>query len=401
MKQSFYTANRQATAKATRGGLTVLTAYSLMQRSGDMASKFDQEANFWYLTGIDESDWWVIIDGSSDKSWLVAPDVDEIHRIFEGGMTFEEAKNVSGIQEVIRHADSEALLRRLSKKHSLVYTLGDHPHRDYFNFVENPAQKKLTAVLERTFNGVQDCRKELSKLRAIKQPEEIAAMKKAIKLTNEAFIIAKEKLSECKYEYEVEAEFDYYFKRNGVGHAYDRVVAAGKNACTMHYVRNDAKLKKGSLLLIDIGAKYNNYSADITRTYAIGEPTKRQVMVHKVIERSHNAIIKLLKPGLSIAAYHEQVDVIMKQALIELGLLQNTDDTSRYRTYFPHAISHGLGIDPHDPLGAPTTFQEGMVLTVEPGIYIPEEGIGVRLEDDILITKNGHDNLSKHLSTGL
>lgn len=372
-----------------------------MQRSNDCAASFEQESNFWYFTGINEPDWWVIIDGSTNKSWLVAPEIDEVHRTFDGGLSNEEAKKISGIDTVVSHADSEKLLRDLARKHSIVYALGEHPQSEHFNFIENPAQKKLWTVLERIFNSVQDCRPELAKQRAIKQPEEIAAIKKAIRLTTEAFELVKNRLPEFRHEYEVEAEFDYYFKKHGAIHAYDPIVAGGKNACTLHYNKNADRLKKNSLLILDIGARVDGYAADITRTFVIGQPTKRQMAVHKAVETAHFDIIKLLRPGVPVTTYQEKVDEIMKKALIGLGLMKGVDDDDNYRRYFPHAVSHGLGVDVHDSLGRPTNFESGMVLTVEPGIYIPEESIGVRIEDDILITATGSENLSRRLSTGL
>jgi len=397
----FFIHNRQQLAKKTSGYLIILPAYSAMQRGNDAAHVFEQEANFWYLSGINEPDWWLIIDGPRHKSWLVAPDIDDVHRVFDGGLMSNEALALSGVNEVIPRKECEALLRDLAKKHSVVFTLGEHPYRDHFSFVENPAQKKLTAVLERIFNAVQDCRKDLAQLRAIKQPEEIASMKKAIRLTTDAFSHVKEVLPSLKYEYEVEAEFDYYFKKHGAHHAYDPIVASGAHACTLHYSTNSAKLKNNSLLLMDIGARHGGYSADVTRTYALGTATKRHIEIHRAVENAHKEIIALLKPGLSVSLYHDRVETIMKQALVSVGLMKNSEDGQSYRTYFPHAVSHGLGIDTHDALGAPEYFKTGMVLTVEPGIYIPKEGIGVRIEDDILITKTGHDNLSGRLSTGL
>ena len=175
-------------------------------------------------------------------------------------------------------------------------------------------------------------------------------------------------------------------------------MASGKNALTLHYSKNNDSLPKNGLVLIDAGARYKGYCTDITGTYAIGASTERQKAVHAAVEKAHHAIIALLGPGKSVKEYHEQVDAIMIDALKSLGLYNKPED---YRKYFPHAISHGLGIDVHDPLGNPTHFQPGMVLTVEPGIYIPEEKIGVRIEDDILITQTGIENLSGDLPTGL
>lgn len=388
--------------QSIKGGIAVVCGYSSLQRSNDASFYFEQEANFWWLTGIEEPEWWVILDGQRNKSWLVAPHVSDVHQVFDGSLPIDEAKRISGVDAVLTQDAAMDMLRDLAKRHSVVYSIGDPAHVEYFDFVLNPAPKKQWMMLERIFTGVEDTRLTMAKLRAIKQPEEIAAMKQAIKLTVDAFKAVKDQLPTLRHEYEVEAEFSYFFKKHSAAnHAYDPIIAGAKNACTLHYNANKNKLKKGSLLLMDVGARVNGYAADITRTYAVGEPTHRQRQVHQAVESAHKEIITLLKPGISVAAYHVSVDVIMKTALLGLGLLDSPDDTETYRRYFPHAISHGLGIDVHDALGQPTEFLSGMVLTVEPGIYIPEEGIGVRIEDDILITDHGNINLSKALPIAL
>lgn len=402
MNKTNFTKNRQSLADALKGGIVVLSAYAGMQRGNDTAFAFEQEANFWWLTGIEAADWWLIVDGTRGKSWLVSPEISESHEIFDGSLSPEMAQKTSGVDAVVTHDEAMKLLRDLAKKHSVAYALGEQPYAEYLDFTLNPAPKKLHESLERIFNSVHDCRKELAKLRAIKQPWEITRMKKAINLTIDAFEAVKPMLSEMKYEYEAEAEFTHYFRSRGAkGHAYEPIVAAGKNACTLHYIENNAKLKKRELLLLDIGARHEGYAADITRTYALGEPTKRQQEIHAVVRSAQAEIISLLKPDLAIEQYQRDVDGIMTEALLKLGLMKSRDDEKNYRKYFPHAVSHGLGVDVHDSLGAPRFLQPGMVLTVEPGIYVPEEGIGVRIEDDILITETGHSNLSARLSTDL
>lgn len=401
MKELFVS-NREKIMNRLEGGLIVMSAYTDMQRGNDMAARFEQESNFWWLSGVEVADWWLIIDGTHRKTWLVAPTISESHAIFDGSLSMDHAREISGVDEVLTRDEAKSLLREQAKKHSVVYTLGDQPHAEHFNFVINPAQKRMYEQLERTFISVRDCRKELAQLRAIKDDREIVAMKKAIDLTIDAFQIAKTNLAAKKYEYEVEADFSYHIRSSGAkGHAYDPIVASGKNACTLHYVDNMAKLKKRELLLIDIGARHFGYAADITRTYALGEPTKRQRAVHAAVQTAQQAVIGFLKPDLSIEQYQREVDAIMTESLMSLGLMTGPNDEKSYRKYFPHAISHGLGVDVHDSLGGPRFLQPGMVLTVEPGIYIPEEGIGVRIEDDILITGAGHTNLSAGLSTDL
>ncbi|MBC7943504.1 aminopeptidase P N-terminal domain-containing protein [Candidatus Saccharibacteria bacterium] len=400
--KDFFISNRRRLSEDIHGGIVVVSAYTQFQRGNDAAFNFEQEANFWWLTGIDAPDWWAIIDGQRAKTWLVAPSVSSSHQIFDGSLPAETAKLISGADDVLTQDAAMAMLRELTRKHSVVHTIGDPANVEYFDFVLNPAPKKLWNSLSRIFADVQDCQLQLSKLRAIKQPEEIAAIKKAIKLTVDGFKVVHQKLPELRYEYEIEAEFNYFFRSHGAaGHAYDPIVASGKNACTLHYDSNQDRLKKSSLVLMDVGVRLDGYAADITRTYGIGEPTRRQCQVHQAVQSAHQEIIGLLKPGLAVVDYHSSVDEIMKNALMSLALIDSTNDEEAYRRYFPHAISHGLGVDVHDSLGRPTEFLPGMVLTVEPGIYIPLEGIGVRIEDDILITDQGHNNLSKALATSL
>lgn len=402
MQASFFSSNRQKLLCVVGSSPVVMTAYTQLQRGNDAAFAFEQESNFWWLTGIESPDWQLIIDGSRKKSWLVAPEVDEVHQVFDGSLRPEEALAISGVDAILTRNEAEEMLAELARYHAVVFTLGDDPHAAHYDFSRNPAPDTLKRRLSRMFADVRGLRQELSKLRARKQPEEIAAMERAIALTADAFSYVRERLGDFRTEYEVEAEFSYYFRRHGaLGHAYDPIVAAGGHACTLHYSANSGYLKKGTLLLLDVGARHHGYAADITRTYALGRPTARQAAVHTAVAGVQRKIIELLGPGISVKEYHEQVDMLMKEALLSLGLMKGHDDEANYRRYFPHSISHGLGIDVHDSLGGPIVFESGMVLTVEPGIYIPEEGIGVRIEDDILITDTGYRNLSGALSTDL
>lgn len=399
MNPGFFVNNRENLAQQLNGLLIIARAYGLQQRSNDSAYNFTQESNFWYLTGIEEPDWRLIYDGSSDESWLVMPDISETHRIFEGGMSADEAKHISGVKKIITSDESIILIRQLAKKHTVVGTIGMPSHAEYFNFTLNPSIQQNRNELERQFQNIQDIRNDVAKLRSIKQQCEIDVIQKAINVTTKAFEYVHEHIETFASEAEIEAEFSYSMRRSGAsGHAYDPIVAAGEHACTLHYSKNSSKVAKRQLVLMDVGAEYGRYAADITRTYCKGEPTKRQSEVHRAVEDAHHQIIKLLAPLLTIEEYQRSVDKIMTEALASIGLA--SDDAGLHK-YFPHAVSHGLGIDVHDSLGAPKYFQENMVLTVEPGIYIPEEGIGVRIEDDILVTKSGRKNLSAHLSTGL
>jgi len=392
----FFTNNRKSLQEKLKvGALVVVAGYGEMQRGHDAAHPFEQEGSFWYLSGIEAPDWWLIIDGR--KSYAVAPHVDEVKQTFDGSLSPELAKQISGVDVVIDRDEAMSRLRDAKRQHTVVHTI-DQPDfiREHANFYLNPAQSELKTILERTFQSVVDCGKQVATLRTIKQPEEIEAIKQAVKLTCSAFQSMKKELNRYAYEYQAEAKLTYEIRRAGAaGHAYSPIVADGHNACTLHYVHNNAKLQKKSLALFDVGARLHGYAADISRTYAVGQLTKRQIAVHDAVREAQAEIIKLLKPGLGFVEYQHQVDEIMKRALTQLKL-----DPEKLHVYMPHAVSHGLGIDVHDMLAGYDSLQSGMVLTVEPGIYLPSENIGVRIEDDILITDTGHKNLSSHLDTG-
>lgn len=397
MEKEFFTRNRQSLYHVANVNVVILAGYVSLQRSHDASYAFEQEANFWYLTGIAAPGWRLIIE--KDKSVLIAPDVDEIHRIFDGSLSNDDAKAISGVESVLTHREGDRLLTKFQKAGLTVASLGEDPHVSHYDFALNPGPVKLLEILTTIFGEVKDCRQTLSKMRAIKTPGEIQLMRAAIQLTIAGFETVRKNMSAYGFEYEIEAEFTHHFRRFGaIGHAYDPIVAAGKNACTLHYGKNQDQLVAGDLVLLDVGARLNGYPADISRTYAFGEVSHRHKAVHAEVVAAHHQIIALLRPGLGIKNYFEQVDIIMQAALGNVNLLKTEAD---YRKYFPHSISHGLGIDVHDSLGSPATFLAGMVLTVEPGIYIPEEGIGIRIEDDILITETGYENLSGSLSTDL
>ena len=388
---------RKLLAEKTSGALIVIAGYDVMQLSGDQAAPFVQDANFLWLTGVKQAGWKAIFDGSRQHLTLVAPELTAIQEIFDGGIDEAAMREATGAQAVISSKELEKTLRQLARHHAMVSTPQDKQVHD---FVANPAPRELQATLKRCFASVQDCQRQFLELRAIKSPYEIGAIRQSIDLTTEAFSRVRELIANCRYEYEIEAEFSYFFSKNNAKHAYDPIVAAGKNGCILHYGDNAEKATKQDMIVIDIGAKLGDYSADITRTYSV-KPCKRQRQVHAAVQKAHQAIIALLQPDLPLAEYIAQVDEIMKDALAELGLLVDRSDAETYRKYFPHAISHGLGLDTHDTLGGFRYLRPGMVLTVEPGIYIPEEGIAVRIEDDILITETGHENLSRSLSTEL
>lgn len=392
---SMFARNRQRLFESMGGSLIVLTAYDLMQLSGDMEATFLQESSFWWLTGVEEPGWKVILDGSRQRAVLVRPERDRVTELFSGGATNEGITERSGIAEIIEMREFEPTLRQLHRTHSTVYTLAEQRTQ---HFVTNPANKQLTAALKRIFDSVQECSQQIARLRAIKQPDEIAAIERATNLTIEAFLYIRDHLADFRNECEIDAEFSYRFRRAGSTHAFQPIVASGPRASMIHYVANNHKISARDAIVMDIGARVDGYSADIARTYC-RNPTKRQRAIYSAIESASQQIIALLRPGVSVVGYLQKTDEIMKHALHSVGLLQDMSDDETYRQYFPHAIGHGLGVDTHDSLGNPRIFEPGMIVTVEPGIYIPAEGIGMRIEDTILITETGSRNLSGKLPT--
>ena len=375
----------------------IATGYQAMQLSGDMAVRFLQQADFFWLTGIAEPGWQLLL---LKEEYLVRPQRSHEESLFDGGISDAEATAISGVKNVISSDTAKELLeKQRAAGISKVYTAGGDAPYLKGSFTLNPAARALRRHLEKQFDEVEDVRPILARLRALKDTEEVALQRNALAATIEGFTTLKSKLHTLRYEYEAEAELSYIFRKKGTeGHAYEPIVAAGANALTLHYIHNIDPLPENGLLLIDAAARVGGYAADITRTYAIGTPTNREVAVHAAVEKAHFAIIDLIKPGVALSEYQAKSDEIMKEALRSLGLLKKPED---YRKYFPHAISHGLGIDVHESLGGYKEFMPGMVLTVEPGIYIPEEGIGVRIEDDILVTEDGNENLSADLPTSL
>jgi len=401
LDSTFFTHNRERTAEKLQGGLLVVAGYTGMQKTNDEEFCFTQESNMWYLTGIEFPDWWLILDGKLNKAWLVEPDIAESHRLFSDSLTVEDAKQKSGITNVIGRDEAMRMLRNAAKSHPLVYTIGPPPYVDYFTFALNPAIGDMRLMLDRLFVKVQDFRPQLAKIRAIKQPVEIEMMQKSIDLTVKGLNLVKEKLQTYKHEYEIEAELGYVFRMAGGEHGFDPIVASGQNATVAHYFRNNAPLKKGTFVMMDVGAVIGGYPADITRTYSFGKPTKRMTNVHDAVRGAQAEIISMINPGLLFEEYNTRADEIIKQAMLKLGIMTSMEDNDGFRRHMPHSLSHGLGVDVHDSLGKPKEFLPGMVLTVEPGIYLQQEGIGVRIEDDILVTKTGHKNMSAKLSTGL
>lgn len=404
--QEFFTSNRQKLRRLFTGTAPiVITANGLLQRRSDNTFAFVQDANFWYLTGIDEPDIILVMD--KDKEYLIVPSRSSSRETFDGAIDEAGLIRRSGIQVVYdEKAGWEKLGARLKKVKHVATLASPGPYVDFFGFYVNPARDALNARLKSFKSELEllDLNPHLIKLRTVKQPQELYAIQSAIDITIAAIKDATRpaKLNGYAYEYEVEAEITRGMRRRGAsGHSFEPIVAAGERACTMHNVSNNGELTKGDLVLIDTGAEVENYAADISRTFSLKPvPSKRQRAIHEAVVEVQKYGFGLLKPGILIKDYEQAIEHFMGEKLRELGLIK-TITHENVRQYYPHATSHFMGLNVHDVGDYDHVLEVGSVLTVEPGIYVKEESIGVRIEDDVLITPKGIKILSGKLSREL
>jgi Xaa-Pro aminopeptidase len=401
----FFIGNRQRLRDLFTGTAPiVLTANGLLQRGGDVIYGFSQDASFWYLTGINEPDITLVMD--RDKEYLIVPERSVQREAFDGKTPGEELSRVSGIQTIYDHETGWKQLGVRLKKVKHVATLANAPaYIETYSLYTNPARAAITTRLK-SYNAaleLLDLSPHLIRMRMIKQAPEIAAIQAAIDITIASFKDATRptRLQKYTYEYELEAAITQGFRARGaLGHSFEPIVAGGERAVTIHNLANNGALAADELIVIDIGAEVEHYAADISRTIGLGTVSRRQRAVHEAVQEVQRQAFDLLKPGVMMRDYEQQIEQLMGEKLRELGLIK-TIAHDAVRHYYPHATSHFLGLNVHDIGDYERPLEPGIVMTVEPGIYIPEEGIGVRIEDDILITPKGNKILSDKLSREL
>lgn len=394
---SFFVANRQRLKTLFTGTAPIiLTAAGQLQRNGDTTYPFRQDSNFWYLTGINDPDVVLVMD--KGKEYLIAPQRESIMEVFDGKIEAEALKQVSGISTVYSEKEGwKKLNSRLARAKSAATFPAPAPYIESYGFYTNPARARLMKRLKEANPSLEllNLQPHFIKMRMVKQEPELAAIQAAIDITVKTLKSVRRK--QLDFEYEYEAAITAGFRKRGAGHGYGPVVAAGKHACTLHHMLNDGPVQPGDLLLLDVGAEVENYSADITRTYAVGDTlTKRQRAVYQAVADAHDYACSLIKPGVTIRDNEKLMEQFIGEKLRELGLIKTISRES-VREYYPHALSHSLGLDTHDLADYDMPLEPGMVITVEPGIYIPAEGIGVRIEDDVVLTANGMRNMSAAL----
>ncbi|MDU2673860.1 MAG: aminopeptidase P family protein [Clostridium sp.] len=402
MKADFFKCNRaRLLEKIKDNSIVILFAGNAPKKTADEAYPFTPNRNFYYSTGISEENHILVMSkiNGTTKTTLFIKDIDlDLERWIGKSIRKEEATEISGIEDVKFKSQFESDIHRqlcLKEEINLYLDL----ERDSISssvsiaheFAQNIVSKYPQVMIKNVFSI-------FGELRLVKSEEEVDNIKKAISITIEGIEALMKNSKPGMKEYQLESYFDFVCKNNGVKDlAFKTIAAAGKNAATLHYVSNDAELKDGDLIQFDLGAQYNFYNADISRAFPVnGKFTERQKAVYNAVLKVNEEIINDIKPGKTFKEINNKATDLIAEECIKLGLIKEKSEVSKY--YF-HSIGHSLGLDTHD-LETPhrdITFKEGVVYTVEPGIYIEEENIGIRIEDDVLVTEDGVINLTSKM----
>ena len=391
---------------------SVAVFYSNAQvvRSGDTYYPFRQNNGLWYLSGLDQPDSVVVLfpdcakDGFQEVAFIRRSDA--FTRRWDGaGLSREEASRISGIEQVLWTDDLERILHELILLAKRVYlNIPEHLHQPA---VQHDANWQHGRKLQERYPAHKYHRAQpiLRKLMAIKSEEEIALIQQAVNITGEAFEAVLPQVRPGIMEYELEAEITGHFiRRRAMGHAYPPVIAAGENSCILHYQPNNQRCADGEVLLMDFGAEFANYAADVTRTVPMnGAFTDRQQQIYEAVLSVLHRTVPLFVPGKTLEDIQRAARALMEAKLIELGLLtQNEVDRASaiypaYKKYFMHSVAHHLGMDAHNMANPYEPIQAGMIFAVEPGIYVPAEKMGFRLENVVLVTDEGPHDLTKNI----
>lgn len=394
----FFVANRNKLTKLFAGSAPiVLTANGSLQRNADNAYPFRQDSNFWYLTGINEPDVVLVID--KGKEYLILPERHTSQNVMEGKVDSQELTVISGIKEVYDHKNGwKQLTSRLKKVKHVATLSAPTEYIEHYGMYANPARARLLAKIKEVAEAIEllDLRPQLLKMRVIKQPQELAVIQEAIDITSQALKTIKRHICKYQYEYEIEAVLSHAYTKAGAdAHSFPPVVASGLHATVPHYYSNNDQVPKKGLVLVDTGAELSNYAADITRVFSTAEPSKRQQEIFDAVLNVQSFALAGIKPGVTIRQNEERVQQYMGEKLRELGLIKSINSAT-VRKFYPYMSSHYLGLDVHDIGNYEAPLESGMVITVEPGIHITKEGIGIRIEDDVLITEDGYKILSQN-----
>lgn len=402
MNKNIYKFNRDNLLdKIKDNSIVILFAGKAIQKTGDQTYPFTPNRNFYYLTGIKEEDHILVMTkiNGVKSSKLYIKDIDlEMEKWVGKSIRKEEAEEIAAVDEVKFKSQFDGDIHGMitMKEEINLYLDLERMSANREGTISHRFANEITTKYQQV--RINNVYSKIGELRLKKSQEEVDKIKKAIEITKSGI---EKLMSEARVgmkEYELEAYFDFNCKVKGAtGLAFTTIAAAGENATTLHYVDNNCELKENDLILFDLGAEYNCYNADISRTFPVnGKFTERQKEVYNAVLRVNEEIINLIKPGMKYKDVNEKAKELIAEECIKLGLIK---DKSEVRKYYYHSIGHSLGMDTHD-IETPhrdIIFEPGVVFTVEPGIYIAEEGIGIRIEDDILVTEDGVINLSSDI----
>lgn len=393
-----------------KDSLAIFNSNDIYPISADSTLPFKQHTDIFYLSGIDQEESVLLIHKDAQgkiSEALFVKETNEHIAIWEGHkLTQAEAQKISGINQVYWLSEFDAQLKQyVSESKNLYINTNEHARN---SAVTQTREDRFIKKIQSEYPNhiYQKSNPLLHQIRSVKEPEEIELIQHACNITEKGFRRVLSFIKPNVWEYEIEAEFIHEFIKNrSKGFAYTPIIASGKNANILHYIENNQKCNAGDLILLDVAAEYANYSSDMTRTIPVsGRFTPRQKEVYQSVLHIKNEATRMLKPGLSFKDYNTNIGELMTGELIQLGLLDKHDlqnqtpEKPAYKKYYMHSTSHFLGLDTHDYGDNTKPMQAGMVLTVEPGIYIPEESIGIRLEDNVVIQEKGFPiNLMKNI----
>lgn len=401
---------KRFTEKMEKNSIAIFNSNDELPLNGDALYKFKQNSDLFWLTGIIQEDSMVILfpDNPDPKfrEVLVLVRPIELKEKWDGKrLRGEEARKISGIKTIVWLEGIDALLQTWIHLADNIY-LNTNENDRKANLVPVRDYRYAREIMERyPLHQYRRSARIMKELRAVKTAREVAVLAQAIDITDVTFRRLLKFIQPGTMEYEIEAEIWHSFLvQRATGPAYNSIIASGDRARTLHYVSNNQECKNGELVLMDFGAEYGGYCADLTRTIPVnGKFTKRQKQVYNACLHLHDYAKSLLKPGITIVKYTDMVADEASKLFLKIGLISKTDvknedpDNRAYRKYLYHGISHHLGIDVHD-LGTRTEpIKAGMVFTVEPGIYIEEEQMGVRIENNVWITRNGNKDLMEKI----
>lgn len=395
--QEFFNGNRQKLAEKLTNSVIVVAANGVLQASNDTEFKFRQDSNFWYLTGIDLPDLVLVIDSSRGVDTIFYPELTDYQKEWDGDLEIEAIKHSSGVTNVKSLDEFKNYLKNAkNNKLKICYTKPADEIIEPYGIYSNPARRKIANIVESVDSDPYDVRMDIARLRQIKQSVEIIEIQRAIDITSDSLNVIRSNVGSYNNEAEISKAISSSFYKFGAdGLAFQSIVASGKNASIIHHRIPTKFDSSNDLVLLDIGAQSGYYAADISRTWSLnGKPTKRQIELHNCVLKIQDYAFSILKPGVYLREYQMQVENKAKKIFDSLNC--QVGDRP-----FPHAISHFLGIDVHDPGDYDLQLQENMILTVEPGLYLKNEGTGIRIEDDVIVTKNSIENLSAKISNSL